>query len=793
LTSVGHPTNTTLESFLEKFSGVVPTGHNKWKALCPSHDDHNPSLSIGYDPRTDSMLVHCHAGCDTREVLAAAGLTNSDLYLSKKGTGAEPEIVTTYDYTDEKGLLLFQVVRYQPKSFRQRRPGGDGNWIWNLKGVRRVLYRLPKVIAAVQAKRTIYLCEGEKDVHTLENLGLDATTNPMGAKKWSEEYSKSLAGADVVFVGDNDTVGEGYAREVCRCLQKHARTVRAVHLPKALNGDVVKDVSDWVAAGGTREGLEGMAETAETGPTVDESMFPAEHDLAHAETLMGRLSGRLKWAVHRQAWRFFSGHTWKPLTEAQAVMLTAKELRKAYISELARAEGKVADERYTSLLKATNIHARMQGALNFVRGHSDCHTDASDWDSDPYRLNVANGILDLKTGELYPHGPEHLYEKQAPVAYDPATTCPLWEAHIQRFLPNPNVRRQVQRDLGRALVGATLEEVLDMWLGTGANGKTTSERVVAGVLGPYATKAAPNLLIASKNERHSTEVADLCGSRVVFATETDAGKHLNEALLKELTGGGVKKARYLYGQLFEFPQTFSITLITNHQPAISGADEGIWRRVRLIPWEYAIPEPERRPQDEVVAELLSQGSGILNWLIAGLRDWEANTHWVAQEVLAATQSYRAEQDALAEFLTECCEFRPRATTTVAQLYDVYTEWCRTADEEPLSKKVVSQLLKQRGLTASRGRAGARLWQGIRTTVTGGDSERQLPYAREKIQESCRRLSPCVTNLDSGFSTTPAEGQERCCPECGCNVLWDTEDGSLECGSCKAKIREVVHA
>ena len=162
------------------------------------------------------------------------------------------------------------------------------------------------------------------------------------------------------------------------------------------------------------------------------------------------------------------------------------------------------------------------------------------------------------------------------------------------------------------------------------------------------SQAVRNLLVASKQERHPTEIADLAGARLVFADEIERGKRLDEALVKELTGGGRKKARFMRCDNFEFEQTFTIFFSVNHCPEITGSDRGIWRRIRLVPWSVEIPE--QRPQEEVVAELVADGAWMLRWMVAGFADWQADHHWVAAEVRTATEAYQAEQDRLGGFL-----------------------------------------------------------------------------------------------------------------------------------------------
>jgi 5S rRNA maturation endonuclease (ribonuclease M5) len=186
---------------------------------CPAHDDGKPSLSVREgDGRA---LVHCQSGCDTTEVVAALGLKMADLFDEPL---ARPREVASYRYVDERATPLFDVVRFEPKDFRQRRPNGS----WGVKGVRRVLYRLPEVIAGIEGGEATYVVEGEKDVHALERVGVIATCNPGGAGKWRDEYSEALRGAEVVIVADRDTPGRAHARAVAESLDGRARSVRIV-------------------------------------------------------------------------------------------------------------------------------------------------------------------------------------------------------------------------------------------------------------------------------------------------------------------------------------------------------------------------------------------------------------------------------------------------------------------------------------------------------------------------------------------------------------------------------------
>ncbi len=232
---------------------------NGRRFVCPAHDDRNPSLSVSQG-EGGRVLIKCHAGCETEAVVAALGLTLADLFDSKDTTVKRNrfKIAAAYDYTDEDGKLLFQVCRLDTKGFRQRRPDGNGGWEWNLKGARRVLYRLPDLLGNPQSP--VFVLEGEKDADRLATEGLIATTNPFGAGKWRKEYGELLKGRDVVIIPDNDEPGRSHAQQVARSLQGLAQSVKVIELPGLPEGG---DVSDWLGAGNSVDELKALAETAQ--------------------------------------------------------------------------------------------------------------------------------------------------------------------------------------------------------------------------------------------------------------------------------------------------------------------------------------------------------------------------------------------------------------------------------------------------------------------------------------------------------------------------------------------------
>ncbi len=233
----------SIEDVLSRLDEVQPRGRGQYQAKCPAHDDHTPSLSIK-EAEDGRLLIHCFAGCTFPDILTALGLSvngngqDREMPIAKKrpktakAKRATGSIVATYDYQYPDGKLLFQKVRFEPKSFGIRRPDSRRDWIWGLGDVQPVLYRLPQLLDAKTAWQPVYICEGEKDCDRLAKLGLIATCNFDGAaaagqrSKWRPEYNEYLAGRVVYILADNDDAGRAHAESIAMNLHGIAQARR---------------------------------------------------------------------------------------------------------------------------------------------------------------------------------------------------------------------------------------------------------------------------------------------------------------------------------------------------------------------------------------------------------------------------------------------------------------------------------------------------------------------------------------------------------------------------------------
>ena len=436
-------------------------------------------------------------------------------------------------------------------------------------------------------------------------------------------------------------------------------------------------------------------------------------EYAVSEALAFELRGVLRYADHRGRWMKYDNGVWQPITDSEAAELSVWAAEAYFLREIATTTSQDQKKRLTKILESVYRSNVIRGALFFLAGKQGFATRYEEWDSHPFLLPCNNGVVNLKTQNLEPHSPDFLFTKRFKADYDPQAECPKWQAHMERFLPDPEIRRHVQRSLGMALVGKALDEKLEIWWGNeGGNGKSTTIETLLQIFGDYGTMAAPDLLIQSKHEPHPTRLADLAGRRLVFTVESDNDKQLAEGTVKRLTGEGKQKGRFMRQDFFEFDQTFDLFLVTNHRPKIIGTDNAIWRRIRIVPFTVIIELSERRPREEVVAEMVSEASGILNWLLAGLRDWQSDNWWVAPAVRAVTDEYRKEQDRIGGFLADCCELGQYYTVDKGQLYAEYCQWCQGNGEDAVSKRLFGDLLKGKGITEVRNNK-ARKWLGIR--------------------------------------------------------------------------------
>ncbi len=443
-------------------------------------------------------------------------------------------------------------------------------------------------------------------------------------------------------------------------------------------------------------------------------------DSGNADRLLDRHRHQVRFVPRWGRWLVYDGARWR-LDHADTMLAhLANEIGARLVAHVPKVYGEPDKLRpLLGAVKRAESAAGISATLQLAASKPGVAIDHEVLDADPWLLNVGNGTIDLRTITLLPHNPTDMLTMIANVDYDDTATAPEWDRFLAQTLPDDDVRRFVRRLCGLALIGTQLEHVLVICLGGGANGKSTMTRVVADVLGEYSIVAARDVLLALKHDAHPTAKADLFRRRFAHSGELPPAAKLDEAQVKELTGGDRIKARRMREDHWEFDPSHLLWLHANHRPTIEGTDDGIWRRLLLVPFSVQVPPAERDPHlaQRIVT---NESAGVLRWMLDGLADYLDGGLRVPEVVSAATSSYRTDSDTVARFLAESdLVLDPMATMDATELVELHQEWHRasgTNETEGAHYQRVVAALKERGaVNKRRGKQRTRAWIGLGTT------------------------------------------------------------------------------
>jgi len=339
------------------------------------------------------------------------------------------------------------------------------------------------------------------------------------------------------------------------------------------------------------------------------------------------------------------------------------------------------------------------------------------FDSHPDLLNVDDGVINLRTGEFGPHDPSLCLTKLAPVKYRAPIKEKIFEPFLQQIQPDAERRELIKRYVGYSATGHTGEQVFAFFWGGGSNGKSTVNEAIRRVLGDYCATMPFGALLhdSRRGNGASPELARLPGTRLTFSGEPDPGSRFSESTIKQLTGADTIAARHLHRGYFDFQPEFKMLVSGNDKPAIRGQDEGMWRRVLLVPFDEYIP-PEKRDR-ELPKKLEAASTEILHWIVEGAAQWYRNGLNPPESVLAAIAEYRNQNDTVQQFLDEMVEPDLAGWVSSGRLYNAYQEWCGENGYQSLGGKNFAQSMGKKGFCATknnrgdRGRSGLRLMAG----------------------------------------------------------------------------------
>lgn len=470
-------------------------------------------------------------------------------------------------------------------------------------------------------------------------------------------------------------------------------------------GDLIAQATNGIMSPGVTNNGNGNGHASDPPWAEGGDPLPAEPktELGYARRFIHLYGKQLRHVPSWNWWLVWDGSRWAHDRTGQAHRWMKIIVRRLTNDALAITDE---DKRKAALKKAEagERSASVRGALTLAATEPQVVVDHKALDADPFLLNCANGTVDLRTGQLRPHDPADLITKVTGAAYRPDAIGDVFDRFLADIQPDEAMRAFLARLLGHAIEGRQAVHVLPIFWGDGANGKSTLIDAVMGALGDYAAPAAAGLLTARKNDAHPTETADLFGRRLAVLHETDAGRQLAEGTVKRLTGGDRIKARHMREDFWEFDPSHTFVMLTNHKPLVKGDDEGIWRRIKLVPFAVVIPEHQR---DEHLSDRLSEeADAILSWLIAGYQAWQAGGLDEPHQVTDATTEYRLESDTLGRFLDDCCLLASGYRTRSAELYAAWVAWCTQEHEQPGSNKAFTTALQNRGYDNKRSKVGA---------------------------------------------------------------------------------------
>jgi P4 family phage/plasmid primase-like protien len=442
-------------------------------------------------------------------------------------------------------------------------------------------------------------------------------------------------------------------------------------------------------------------------------------DLDNARLFKSMYEGEFLFCHARRKWLRYDGFRWvwcvkgEEVEAAKSISHTLSE-RAGELFKLDPNNG--VSKIWIAHAKASRNSKRIEAMLTLASSEPGMSiASINELDFDGMLLGVANGIVNLSTGELTTPDPKFMMTKQVNSCVNNSATCPQWLRFMkQTFKEDQELIDYIQKALGYSLTGDVREEVLHFCFGIGSNGKSVMANVIQNLMGDYVVTANFDLL-AVRESSATNDIARLAGARIVLANETKENQKLDDQKLKALVSTEMITARFLYGEHFEFKPQFKIWLRGNHKPIITDSSEGAWRRIRLVPFENQIPLDKRDYGLE--EKLVSEKEGILNWLIEGCLIWQKERLTkIPQRIQDASDGYREESDVLGEFIEDCCSVDKKYSIDQKVLYSTWKTWCFGNGLQPFTQKSLTRQLTSRSFKTERRKengVGVRYYLGLR--------------------------------------------------------------------------------
>jgi putative DNA primase/helicase len=460
----------------------------------------------------------------------------------------------------------------------------------------------------------------------------------------------------------------------------------------------------------------------EEGLPLDLTKETTLDDIGFARRLAMECSDRVRYVSTWQKWIHWDGRRWE-LDDGAAVTREAQRLRDRLWQEFASLPHEKKTEQALKFIKACGAAKHLRDIVTLTRSQEAIRVSHEVLDRHRYLLNVRNGTIDLQTGLFREHRQEDFLTQIAAVDFEPEARAERWEQFVAETMEDdPELIKFLQVSAGVMLSGDVSQQVLWCHYGRGANGKSTFLGALANMLGDYAIAAPSNFLMLKHGESHPTELAMLYGKRLVTAIECEGGQRLRESFVKSITGGDTVAARRMREDFWMLAPTWHIHVSFNDPPTINGTDDGIRRRLRMVPWRAKFEGTNR---DEHLKDRLESEEfrgGILNWCLAGMREFMAKGMPMAAAVTATTDEYVAGQDLLGQFLEECCKCCTWGECRFSEFVACFHHWLEERGENPMAwkGKRIGGELKRRGFMDHRPMSGEyrgkTVYRGLMLTV-----------------------------------------------------------------------------
>ncbi len=662
---------------LENLQGVEPCGDG-YKALCPAHHDTNPSLSI-CESEGRWVKMYCHAGCLYEDILKAMGISYNDLYTYSKKAKPKAKIIATYDYVDENGKLIFQVVRYEPKNFKQRRPGVKRKWIFNLQGVNRVLFNLPNLIEA-NTDDYIFVVEGEKDVETLKRNGLVATTCSGGANKWHLVDSSPLHGKKIIILPDNDKAGVNHAHKIAASLHDQVKELKILALPDLPEKG---DVTDWFNSGGIKSDLLKLVDEAEN---FDSSTLESENSkdkiltldpqdpyptaLTFIDSLFMKDGCR---TLHYYAGSFY-------LFESNRyIEIETDQMNNILYNFLSTAITPYTDDDGNPKPFKPNT-SKINDILNALRAIVLITKDKRPplWltegnHPDPtVILPTKSLLLNLNTFESTPLTPAFFTMCSLDYEYKPESSPPeKWIEFLNSLWPDdPDAILLLQEWFGYCLTPDTRRHKMLLIVGPPRSGKGTISRILSALVGD-GNVARPVLDAFGS----TFGLSGLIGKTLAIISDARLGGQQNaiKERLLNISGEDPITIDRKYKDPMEYKLFCRIMMATNELPAFREDSSALPSRFLGLKINRSFLNKEDISLEE---KLRTELPDILNWAIEGYRRLKKNDQFTIPQSSKNLQEELIKVfNPIAVFVEECCVVDNNEFVYCKMLYHEYVDWC----------------------------------------------------------------------------------------------------------------------